>query len=1067
MATFGTSCFKPLVPSDVLLVPTNIAALSSTTITATVGSTLLNQPTVRVLDQHDEPLPEAEVTFAVSAGPAPTPASVRTNVDGTASPTSWQMAPVTGTVQLTASVEGAGTQVFTVTLNPGPAAQADVDPAPPASNDLTATAGSAVANPPRLRVRDQYGNVVPGVAVVFEVVSGGGSIVPTGTVQSDAQGIARLTSWTLGTTAGTNTVRATVAGTGITGNPVTFTASGSAGPATGIVIAPGTPTSQGQTAVANTKVAVNPAVQVRDANGNGVAGVNVRFAVAAGGGKVMASASDTTGADVQFVTTDATGIATAAGWKLGALGSNALTVTIPAVSSVPAFTITATGELGPPASMTILNQVWATTRAGTNNGGLPRVRVVDAGGNVLSGVTVEWVAGNNSTVSGTLTSTTNSSGDAAFAGAWTAGSTVGATMALTAQASANTSASQTFSSTITGLASTIAASSPATQDGTVSTAVAVKPAVLVTDGTRPVPGIVVTFAVTSGGGTVTSATASTDSVGVAVVGSWTLGPTAGSNTLSATAGGTGAAGTVTGNPVTFTATASAGPPSSATTTASQSAASAPVNGHVTATIKVRDAHGNPVSGATVQFATVGTNNSRVLVPVATYQTTATVTTDAGGVASVSWRLDTLAKADNQLAATVTSVTPNFSRAFTAEGVPLAASRIAASSATAVSASPGASVSPSPTVRTTDQYNNAVSGVGVTFTAGTASGTVDCGSGAGVSCSVTTSGGTGVASWTTGTSTGTQTMTATASGLQGSPVTFTATVTAPEWQLRDSLPEPRSTHFAAASGGKIYVAAGSAGYPNFYSSARSYDPATNAWTTIASAGEARSFSATNNAVINGVLYVIAGNPSGTCSNTNEAYTIATNSWASRAAAPLFRCHASAVAYNGRVYVVGGWNASSTVRYTQVDVYDPATNAWSLGTPLPGGTFRGGMAAAVLGDKLYLVGGTVSTSTPCSNTMAIFDFATSTWSTGAAMSTVRCSPAAAVVNGRIYVAGGWDGASAFHATVESYDPLTNSWRSEPSLTVARQSLALVAVGNSLFAIGGGGSAVTRIVEALLVP
>lgn len=62
--------------------------------------------------------------------------------------------------------------------------------------------------------------------MVFTVGSGGGSITG-GEATTDPNGVARVGSWTLGS-AGTNTLIATVAGEGITGNPVTFTATATA-----------------------------------------------------------------------------------------------------------------------------------------------------------------------------------------------------------------------------------------------------------------------------------------------------------------------------------------------------------------------------------------------------------------------------------------------------------------------------------------------------------------------------------------------------------------------------------------------------------------------------------------------------------------------------------------------------------------------------------------------------------------------------------------------------------------------------------------------------------------------
>jgi adhesin/invasin len=79
------------------------------------------------------------------------------------------------------------------------------------------------------------------------------------------------------------------------------------------------------------------------------------------------------------------------------------------------------------------------------------------------------------------------------------------------------------------------------QTATAGTAVALPPSVVVTDtatGTAmPVAGATVTFAVTGGGGTITNPVVVTGSDGIARVGSWTLGSTAGVNTLTATTAG--------------------------------------------------------------------------------------------------------------------------------------------------------------------------------------------------------------------------------------------------------------------------------------------------------------------------------------------------------------------------------------------------------------------------------------------------------------------------------------------------------------------------------------------------
>src|SRR5215212_3554084 len=84
---------------------------------------------------------------------------------------------------------------------------------------------------------------------------------------------------------------------------------------------------------------------------------------------------------------------------------------------------------------------------------------------------------------------------------------------------------------------TLSVSAGATQNVYLGSAVAVAPAVKLVDAKgAAVAGSAVTFAIATGGGTVTAAAAATNAEGIATVGSWTPG-TLGSNTLTATAEG--------------------------------------------------------------------------------------------------------------------------------------------------------------------------------------------------------------------------------------------------------------------------------------------------------------------------------------------------------------------------------------------------------------------------------------------------------------------------------------------------------------------------------------------------
>src|SRR5207302_2274093 len=245
--------------------------------------------------------------------------------------------------------------------------------APSAGDHQTATVGTAVATPPAVIVRDQFNNPVAGVAVTFAPAAGSGSVSPTTPILTNASGVAALTSWTLGTTAGTNTL--TASSNGLAGSPVTFTAQGAAGPATQIAGNAGS----GQAATVGTAVATPPSVIVRDQFANPVAGVAVTFATTGDNGTVDPATA---------VTTNANGVAAANSWTLGsAAKTDTLRVTASGLTGSPVtFTAAATAG-GPSAAQSTVTAAPATITAGAGSSTIT-VTVRDANGNPVSGATV-------------------------------------------------------------------------------------------------------------------------------------------------------------------------------------------------------------------------------------------------------------------------------------------------------------------------------------------------------------------------------------------------------------------------------------------------------------------------------------------------------------------------------------------------------------------------------------------------------------------------------------------------------------------------------------------------------
>lgn len=171
--------------------------------------------------------------------------------------------------------------------------------------------------------------------------------------------------------------------------------------------------------------------------------------------------------------------------------------------------------------------------------------------------------------------------------------------------------------------------------------------------------------------------------------------------------------------------------------------------------------------------------------------------------------------------------------------------------------------------------------------------------------------------------------------------------------------------------------------------------------------------------------------------------------------------AAVNVNGVVYVIGGLSSVNGSLVPIGDVYAVSTIADEnyLKAPLP--TPRAGLGAAVLGDRIYVAGGYGTRGGPDTPvaTDSMLCYMAGEWidtaPSGAKLAPLkvaRHSFGSAVLNGKWYVAGGMDAAGQPLGSVEEYDPSTNTWTLKAAMPTARVHLALGAIGNRLFAMGG---------------
>ncbi|MEP6688146.1 MAG: invasin domain 3-containing protein [Gemmatimonadales bacterium] len=332
-------------------------------------------------------------------------------------------------------------------------------------------------------------------------------------------------------------------------------------------------------------------VKVSDRFGNPVGGVEVSWS-AVDGGEVRPATAVTSGngmAATQRVL----------GAQPGSYATSAVATVLP--DDGVSFTTTAVS-----AKLVLTTEPPATAASGVPLDPQPVLQLQDLAGTPLAregvSVTVQIASGPGS-LSGTTSRLTDAAGNVAFTDLTIAGAPGARTLIFASSGYAP--ATSTPISIGVGAPASVTASAGTGQTAPAGTAVPVRPAVLVRDaGGTPVAGVGVAFVVTAGGGKVTGGAATTGTDGVAAVGSWTLGNSAGSNTLQATVSADG----VTGNPVAFTATAVAGPASadqSSVTAAPGSISASQGSDAATITIIVRDANGIALAGQSVSLTATG------------------------------------------------------------------------------------------------------------------------------------------------------------------------------------------------------------------------------------------------------------------------------------------------------------------------------------------------------------------------------------------------------------------------------------------------------------------------------
>jgi len=288
--------------------------------------------------------------------------------------------------------------------------------------------------------------------------------------------------------------------------------------------------------------------------------------------------------------------------------------------------------------------------------------------------------------------------------------------------------------------------------------------------------------------------------------------------------------------------------------------------------------------------------------------------------------------------------------------------------------------------------------------------------------------------------------------------------------------------------KIYIVSGYQAYVKGFSGASDliewrplglnilFDPKTGKYTNKAKIPVPAHHVAA--AEVDGKIYVFGGfvapEEVGGWSSVDHTwmYDPATDKWTIKMPMPTPRGGAHAAAVEGRIYVIGGFTSSTHIPgnigmdQRVVERYDPKTDTWVQKQPMP--TPRNHHTAAVINGRIYVAGGRIGapvrTFSSHLNMLEEYDVQRNHWTRKALMPTPRSGSAYGVLNGKLVVIGGEDSKKVYNE-VEVYDPVTNRWQQLSPMPVAKHAPANVVFDEKLYLFSGnlragGGSEVPTV-------
>jgi DNA-binding CsgD family transcriptional regulator len=284
------------------------------------------------------------------------------------------------------------------------------------------------------------------------------------------------------------------------------------------------------------------------------------------------------------------------------------------------------------------------------------------------------------------------------------------------------------------------------------------------------------------------------------------------------------------------------------------------------------------------------------------------------------------------------------------------------------------------------------------------------------------------------------------------ITPTAPKTASRWQEQPGLPLAGGGMAGVVYENNLYLLGGET-QQGVSGRLTRFDLSSGAWRTLAD--KPLPVSRAQAAVLGDQIYVAGGltaegNPTGSL----EMYSPRVDRWEQRVLLPKTLAGASLAAYEGFLYLFGGWDGKNDS--AAVYRYDPQVDAWQPMTGLP--SVRSYASALVVENKILVMGG-LQGQHVLNETWAYYpqrDQAGETpWEEKAALPAPRYAAGSAALAGQVYLAGGFSSTdqSAAQPALLVYRLVDDQWLAGEAPPVETGGWScLLAARENLHLLGG---------------